>query len=162
MAGWSELEREAPEIAAAARRRLVGDDGIALAFLATARPDGVPHLSPVCPVFGEGDLYLCASDGTPKVRDLREGRAFVLHAMLGPDDEEVQLGGVATEVVDAAAREAVHAAIPFAAFDRDDPIFRLAVDRALWVHWERVGQPDTHAVRRRWRAGAPGGAAPFG
>jgi hypothetical protein len=28
------------------------------------------------------------------------------------------------------------------------PIFRLVVERVLWVHWERVGQPDTRAVRR--------------
>ena len=31
-----------------------------------------------------------------------------------------------------------------------DPIFRLAVERALWVYWECVGQPDTKPIRRRW------------
>ena len=59
---------------------------------------------------------------------------------------------------DPAERAAAHAAIPFAAFATSDPIFRLAIDRALWVHWERVGQPDTRAVRRRWPS-APGGLA---
>jgi len=44
-------------------------------------------------------------------------------------------------------------AIPFAAFQRSDPIFRLSIDRALWVYWERVGQPNTRPVRRRWRSG---------
>ena len=48
---------------------------------------------------------------------------------------------------------AVHAAIPFASFDRADPIFRLGIERALWVYWERAGKPDTKAVRRRWSAG---------
>ena len=36
------------------------------------------------------------------------------------------------------------------AFKTTDPIFRLSVERALWVYWERAGQPDTKAVRRRW------------
>jgi hypothetical protein len=44
----------------------------------------------------------------------------------------------------------VHDAIPFPSFQRTDPIFRLSVERALWVYWERAGQPDTRAVRRRW------------
>ena len=80
MASWAELEVEAPEVGAAGRRLLVGDDGVAIGFLATTAAHGVPHLSPVC------------------------------------------------------------------------PIFCLDIERALWVHWERVGQPDTRPVRRRWRA----------
>ena len=75
--------------AAAARRLLVGDDGVAIAFLATARRDGRPHLSPVCPIFCDADLFLSASERTPKVRDLRDGGGFVLHAFLGEHDEEL-------------------------------------------------------------------------
>ena len=41
-------------------------------------------------------------------------------------------------------------AIPVPAFDRADPIFRLPIERSLWVHWERPGQKDTRAIRRRW------------
>ena len=93
---------------------------------------------------------------SPKVRDLRGNGAFVLHAFLAADDEELQLGGSSTELADPAERDAVHEAIPFPAFDRGDPIFRLEIARALWVYWERVGTPDTKAVRRRWppRSGA--------
>jgi hypothetical protein len=76
----------------------------------------------------------------------------VLHAFLGANDEEFQVAGRAAEVLDETQRSAVHAAIPFAAFQRADPVFRLDVERALWVYWERVGQPDTRAVRRRWTA----------
>jgi len=150
---WAELEEAEPEIAAAARRLMVGEDGVAIAFLATASREAMPHLSPVCPIFCERRLHLCASAHTPKVRDLHGGGAFVLHAFLGENDEELQLGGRAARVDDADERAAVHAAIPFAAFERSDPIFHLDVDRALWVHWERVGEPDTRAVRRRWRRG---------
>lgn len=151
---WSELEREAADLGEAGRRLLIGDDGVAIAFLATADAAGVPHMAPVCPIFCGDDLYLSAGRATVKVRDLRSNGRFVLHAFLGANDEELQVAGRATETTDPAERARVHEAIPFPAFDRDDPIFRLRPERALWVHWERVGQPDTKPVRRRWTAGA--------
>lgn len=153
MTSWADFERGAPEMAAAGRRRLVGEDGVAIGFLATTSPAGVPHLSPVCPIFCGDHLYLSAGTRTPKVRDLRDNGAWVLHAFLGENDEELQLAGCGVEVLDADERASVHEAIPFAAFGRDDPIFRLEIERALWVFWERVGQPDTRAVRRRWSLG---------
>lgn len=152
MTSWADFARRDPELAGAARRRLVGEDGVAIGFLATASGAGVPHLSPVCPVFCGAHLYLSAGTSTPKVRDLRENGAWVLHAFLGENDEELQVAGRSVEVREPAERAAVHEAIPFAAFRREDPIFRLDFERALWVYWERVGQPDTRAVRRRWIA----------
>ncbi|MGH0035743.1 MAG: pyridoxamine 5'-phosphate oxidase family protein [Myxococcota bacterium] len=150
MTRWAEFEASAPELGATGRRLLVGRDGVAIGFLASAAPGGPPHLSPVCPIFCDRDLYLSAGRPTPKARDLREGGGYVLHAFLGENDEEFQVAGSASEVDDLAERRSVHEAIPFAAFDREDPVFRLSVERALWVHWERVGQPDTRPVRRRW------------
>jgi hypothetical protein len=147
---FAAFEAEAPDFAATARRLLVGADGVAIGFLATVSARGRPHLSPVCPIFCGEDLYLSTGAHTPKAGDLRATGAFVLHAFLGKNDEELQLAGRASEVLDAGERARVHAAIPFAAFDRSDPIFRLGIERALWVFWERVGQPDTRAVRRRW------------
>ena len=152
MSSWSEFESAAPDFGAAGRRLLVGADGVAIGFLASVSAAGRPHLSPVCPIFCGGNLYLSAAAHTPKAADLREAGSFVLHAFLGANDEEFQVGGRAGEVIDDSERAAVHAAIPFQAFSRSDPIFRLAIERALWVHWERAGQPDTRAVRRRWPA----------
>jgi hypothetical protein len=140
----------APELADAARRLFVGADGVAIGFLATASAAAQPHLAPVCPVFCGDELYVVAVARSPKAADLRENGAFVLHAFLGASDEELQLSGRAREVGSDAERAAVHAAIPFASFGRADPIFRLGVERALWVYWERAGRPDTKAVRRRW------------
>ena len=150
MPGWMDFERAAPEFAAAGRRLLVGEDGVAIAFLATDGGAAGPHLGPVCPIFCGDHLYLSANDATPKVRDLRTTRRFVLHAFLAANDEEFQVAGRADEVTDPAERASVHAAIPFGAFDRDHPIFRFEIERSLWVYWERVGQPDTRPVRRRW------------
>ena len=152
MPGFHAFEAAAPELAAAAHRLLVGADGVAIGFLATVGAGGLPHLSPVCPVFCGEDLFVVAGAATPKTADLRATGAFVLHAFLGANDEELQLAGRASEVLDAAERALVHASIHFASFDRSDPIFRIDVERALHVYWERPGQPDTKAVRRRWRA----------
>ncbi len=153
MTSWSELERAAPDIAAAGRRLLVGADGVAIGFLATVGAAGAPRIAPVCPIFCGDDLFLGAGARTPKVGDLRRSGAFALHALLAANDEEFQVSGTAVEIVEPEERRAVHEAIPFAASRKQDPIFRLGLERALWVHWERVGQPDTKAVRRRWRAG---------
>lgn len=135
----------------------MGSDGAAIGFLATVSPEGRPHLAPVCPIFCGDELYLSVGAATPKRRDLASGGAYVLHAFLGESDEELQLAGAALEVHDAAERAAVHEAIPFASFQRDDPIFRLGVERCLWCWWENAGQPDTRRVVRRWRADQPGG-----
>lgn len=152
MRTFARFEREAPELAAAARRLLIGADGVAIGFLATASRDARPHLSPVCPIFAGERLYLSAVTQTPKVRDLRANPHYALHAFLGEHDEEIRIRGVAREVNDEAERHAVHEAIRFGAFDRSHPIFELALVRVGWVHWENAGQPDTRAVRRSWSA----------
>ena len=150
MLSWQDFEKEAPQFAAAGRRLLVDDEGVAIGFLASVSADGVPHLAPVCPIFCGAALYLSASARSPKARDLRADGRYVLHAFLGAYDEEFQLAGRGEEVIDEAERAAVHEAILFPSFDRADPIFHLAIERSLWVHWERPGQKDTTAVRRRW------------
>ena len=154
--GWSDFERAAPDFASAARRLFVGEDGVAIGFLATASAGGNPHLGPVCPIFCADHLYLSAGARTPKVRDLRGNPRFALHAFLAANDEELQLRGPVLEITGEAERSAVHEAIPFAAFDRDDPIFRLDVSSSVWVYWENAGQPDTRPVRRRWSATGSG------
>ena len=149
---WQAFEAKAAEIAEAGKRLLIGDDGVAIAFLATASAAGTPHIAPVCPIFCDADLYLSAAAATPKIADLRGNPRYSLHAFLGASDEEFQISGAAREVGDEAERGRVIAAIPFGAFDASHPIFHLSVERALWAHWENPGAPDTRAVRRRWSA----------
>jgi len=153
MSGWQDFEDSAPDLAAAGRRLFVGSDGIAIAFIATAAPGGLPHLSPVCPIFARRGIYLSASASSPKRRDLSDGGSYVLHAFLGENDEELQIAGHAREVTAPYERTAVHEAIEFGSFGRNDPIFELLVERCLWCWWENAGQPDTRPVKRRWRAG---------
>lgn len=147
---WSEFEAKAPDFATAARRLFVGDDGVAIGFLATGTASRGPHLSPVCPIFAGTGLYLSAVTRSPKTSDLRVDPHYALHAFLGPSDEEFQLRGTSVEVTDSAERDAVHQAIAFGSYDASHPVFHFEISSALWVHWENPGQPDTRAVRRRW------------
>jgi hypothetical protein len=158
MVSWSDFEKAASDFATAGRKLLTGPDGVAIGFLASVSRSGAPHLSPVCPIFCGSHLYVSAGGHTPKAADLRASGTYVLHAFLAANDEEFQVTGRALELHDPAERAAVHDAIKFAAFKRADPIYRLSIDRVLWVSWERVGQPDTRAVRRRWSPARGGGA----
>jgi hypothetical protein len=143
---FRKFEGAAPEFGRAGRRLLVGE----VAFLATVSRRGAPRLAPVSPIFSGDHLYVSAGAKTPKRYDLENDGRYVMHAMLGPSDEEFQLAGRGALVTDAAERERVHADFQFQ-FQRDDPVFRLEIERSLWGHWEKVGQPGTYPVRRIFR-----------
>jgi hypothetical protein len=143
---WRAFERVAPEFGRAGRRLLVGE----VAFLATVSRSGDPRLAPVSPIFSGDHIYVSAGAKTPKRYDLEHDGRYVMHAMLGPSDEEFQLAGRGLLVTGAAERAQVHADIQFQ-FQREDPVFRLEIARSLWGHWEKAGQPGTYPVRRRFR-----------
>ena len=73
---------------------------------------------------------------------------YALHALDGADDEEFQISGRARRVEDAREHDAVVAAIPFPAYDAEDPIFELLIERSLAVTWPRPGT----SVKRAWSA----------
>ncbi len=152
MASWGDFEEATPELAASGRRLFAGDDDNAIAFLATVARDGSPRLAPVCPIFCDRHVYLSVGIETPKKFDLLNDGRYVLHAFLGRSDEEFQIAGRA--VLEASAEECdrVQSAIRFV-FKKEDPLFRLEIDRCLWGYWENAGKPNTRPVRRRWRDG---------
>jgi hypothetical protein len=145
---WREFELEAPEFAEAGRRLLTGE----VAYIATVSRAGNPRLAPFCPIFSGDHIYVSAGSRTAKRYDLENDGRYVMHAMLGTSDEEFQLAGRGPLVTDAAERAQVHADIAFQ-FDAVDPVFRLEIERSLWGHWEKVGQPGTYPVRSRYRVG---------
>jgi len=145
---FAALEAAAPAFGAAGRRLLEGE----VAFIATVSRAGNPRLAPFCPIFSGDHVYVSSGAKTAKRHDLQNDGRFVLHALLGRNDEEFQLAGRGVLVADAAERARVHADIRFQ-FDPGDPIFRLEIERALWGHWEKVGQPGTYPVRKRYRVG---------
>jgi hypothetical protein len=151
MGSWSDLERQAPALAAAGRR-LLKVDAMPIAFAATVARGGAPRLAPVCPIFADGQVYLSVGAHTPKADDLARDGRFALHAFLGSADEEFPLSGRASEVVEPGRREAVHRTIKFGAYRGADPIFLLAFERGFHARWENVGRPDTRAIRTAWSA----------
>ena len=149
---WARFEADAGPLAGAGKRLLVGEDGIAIAMIATVARDGHPRMAAVCPIFAGDGLYLSAGAKTPKRFDLHNDGRFVLHAFLGENDEEFQISGSAIAVTRAGEIAEVHAATRFT-FQADDPVFHLLLERCLWGYWEKVGQPGTFAVRKRWSCG---------
>lgn len=148
---WAELKSAEPLFAEAGERLFIGADDVAIGFFTTTSKD-IPRISPVCPVFHANDIYLVAGAATPKIKDLQTNPHYALHAFLGENDEEFRISGRADLVLDLSERSAVHKAIPFASFEKHDPIFRLGVTSILWVYWENVGQVTTRPVRRLWSA----------
>lgn len=105
MATWTEFEKEAPGLAALAKRRLVATG---LMMLATMRRDGFPRISPVEPEV-DGDA-LALHDGylhfgsmrSTKALDLRRDPRCALHTATADKnvgEGDVKLWGRANELL---------------------------------------------------------------
>lgn len=148
MSSWSEFAVEAPSIAE--RGRSLWAQHV-LMYLATVRADGSPRLHPVVPVLADGRIFVAIGDWSPKWRDLERDPRCVLHTLPGDQDDEFVLrcraapGETHRAAVGAAADHVIH---------DDDHIFVFGVEQADLGYWENVGQPNTYAVRHRWRPGS--------
>src|SRR5918994_614425 len=122
---WADLEREAPDVAGVADRVWAGiialsrnerapsdGPGFAVAYLATVRRDGAPRLHPFCPILADGGLFAAIPRQSPKGWDLRRDPRCVVHALPGPDDDELCIRATATDVTtDAATSSLVQAVV---------------------------------------------------
>jgi hypothetical protein len=148
MSRWSEIEDEAPDLAALARRML---DAHVHKTIATLRGDGSPRISGTEVIFAQGDLWFGSMWGARKARDLQRDPRFALHS--GSDDPpgwsgDAKLGGVVEERTD---DEAVFAAV----IGDDKPpgpahLFRCDIRELSVV---RLGEPADHLVIESWHAG---------
>lgn len=77
MASWSEIEAEAPELAARARELL---DAHVHKTLATLRADGSPRISGTEARFYDGDLWFGSMPNAVKARDLLRDPRFAIHS----------------------------------------------------------------------------------
>ncbi len=153
MATWDEFATAAPEIAEAGLQLL---ERFGLAYLATVRRDGAPRVHPVCPFIAQGRLFVATNPASPKLRELRAGGLYMLHALPGDDEYEFSVRGRATEITDAATRAlAIDGAALFGdgtlRITDDEALFEYGIDEAHSAYWENVGQPNTRPVRSRWR-----------
>ena len=100
VARWSEVEQEAPELAAAAREFL---DAGKHKTLATLRRDGSPRISGSEAEIRDGDLWLGSMWQAVKARDLQRDPRFALHsASVDPPAwrGDAKLAGRVEEVTD--------------------------------------------------------------
>jgi len=67
-------------------------------WLATAQPDGRPHVMPVLAVWLDGALYFCAGDSTRKAKNLAHDPRCVITT--GGDDSDLVLEGTSAKVRD--------------------------------------------------------------
>ena len=146
---WDELAQSDPELATAGRRLLERGAKAPIGFLATSSPSGLPRISPVCPIFCAGEMYLSVGAHTPKVKDLLQSGRYALHTFPGGSDEEFRVSGHAELVSDPDERARVHASIRFPVFNPGDPVFRLQLESCLWSRWD--GPSERPSQRRTWR-----------
>ncbi len=77
---WGEFRQAAPKLADLGEDRLDRRTGVLL--IGTIRKDGTPRISPVEPVFSDGDLYLGMMWRSRKALDLLRDSRFALHNTL--------------------------------------------------------------------------------
>jgi hypothetical protein len=172
VATWAQFEREAPEVAEvgaglwpgplALHRRESVPEGVprfAISYLATVRRDGGPRVHPFCPILADGRLFGAIPRSSPKGWDLRRDPRCVIHALPGPDDDELCIRALAREVTShASIRAAIGAAVGRSEIGgmiesvSRDPLFEFDLRQVDVARWVDVGLPGTYAVRRQWRA----------
>jgi hypothetical protein len=146
MAGWSDFEQGAPELARDVAERLTARP----AYLATVDARGAPRVHPVSPIVGGGRLFLFMEPTSPKGEDIRARGSFALHSGVLDNEGgggEAFVRGRGVPVEDVTVRQvAASAAVYTPPLDRYI-LFELGVDEARATEYV-----DGLPHHRRWRA----------
>ena len=137
---WGELARRQPRLAALGLQRL-GEPGVVL--VGTVRSDGTPRISPVEPLFWEGDLWLSMLWGSRKAADLfRDPRVLVHSIVTGRDGSlgefKVRGNAVAERASSVQARyaAAVQAELGWAPTPGRFHLFRIDVADVTFIRYD--------------------------
>jgi hypothetical protein len=146
VASWSEVEAQAPELAARARELL---DAFTHKTLATLRRDGSPRISGTEVQFRDGELYIGSMWKAVKALDLQRDPRFALHS--GSADPPGWRGDakVAGRFVEETEPERVAEAGADAPPQRSHR-FRADITELVVV---RLGDPADHLVIESWHEG---------
>jgi Pyridoxamine 5'-phosphate oxidase len=133
MASWREVEREAPELAARARRHF---DANKHKTLATLRRDGSPRISGIELSFSDGELWFGSMRQAVKALDLQRDPRLAVHSASDGDDfqGDAKLAGTAEEV----------------SADGPGAGHRFRVDITELVVTSLGGDPPDHLVIESW------------
>jgi hypothetical protein len=135
VASWSEVEAQAPELAARARSLF---DGFTHKTLATLRRDGSPRISGTEVEFSDGEAWIGSMWRAVKAIDLQRDPRFAIHSG-SPDPPDwpgdAKVAGTAEEVTEPGA---------------ESHRFRLNITELVVV---RLGDPADHLVIEAWHEG---------
>ncbi|HUF54382.1 MAG TPA: pyridoxamine 5'-phosphate oxidase family protein [Dehalococcoidia bacterium] len=148
MASWGEFSESEPEMAKVLESSLAW---IPITYLATTRKEGSPRVHPICPIIGKGRMFVAVNESSPKRFDLRNDGRYAMHALPGKDDAEFYMTGRVTMIEDAPSRELCVKSAAHTVHE-EDWIFEFELERVMTAYWEKVGEPDTYAVRKFWHA----------
>jgi hypothetical protein len=140
MASWSEIESDAPDLAARARGLF---DAHVHKTLATLRRDGSPRISGIEIEFKDGELWFGSMWLGVKALDLRRDPRYALHSgSADPSADwegDAKVAGRAEEITD-----------PERAKPGSSHLFRADVDELVIV---AVGTPRDHLLIETWHPG---------
>jgi hypothetical protein len=135
VASWSEVETQAPELAALARSFF---DPLTHKTLATLRRDGSPRISGTEVEFSDGEAWLGSMWRAVKALDLQRDPRFAIHSgSPNPDNwrGDAKIAGRAEDVTEPGA---------------NSHRFRLDIAELVVV---RLGEPADHIVIEAWHEG---------
>jgi pyridoxamine 5'-phosphate oxidase-like protein len=148
VAAWGAFAADAPEMAGRGAALL----GIGVAFIATTAIDGSPRVHPFTPHISEGRLLAFVGTHTVKYHNLRRDARYSVHAMLGKDDEEFVVTGLAVVSDDWASRmQAAVEARKINMTSKNDMAFEFTIEFAHWAIWRGLGTPDIRREAEAWR-----------
>ena len=152
MSTWTDIEADAPELAATVRARFQAHG---MGLLATLRRDGSPRISGIEPLFALGELWMGMMPGSRKAADVVRDPRFALHSATTDKDVthgDAKVGGVLVEVHDddefARFVEAFAAANGYSGPPERFPLFKADVKEV-----STVKPAGDHLDIESWREG---------
>jgi hypothetical protein len=145
MPSWSEVEQEAPQLAALAREYF---DASVHKTMGTIRRDGSPRISGTEMNFRDGELWLGSMPGAVKALDLRRDPRFALHSASADPPAwkgDAKLAGRVEEITDPARIVEINGPQRTGSH-----LFRCDITELVVV---RLGDPADHLVIDSWHAG---------
>jgi hypothetical protein len=137
---WNDFERQVPTLAELGRGRL-GDPGVVL--VGTIRRDGSPRVSPVEPLFWNGDLWLSMGWGTRKAADLLRDPRILVHSIITDREGtsgEYKVRGHAIAVDDGSVQQRYAETVATKLGWRPEPgrfhLFRVEIDDVTFIRWD--------------------------
>jgi hypothetical protein len=137
---WSEFEQLEPRLADLGRTML-GDPGVVL--VASIRRDGSPRLSPVEPLFWDGELWLSMGWRTRKADDLQRDSRVLVHSIVTNREGtagEYKVRGRVVPTEDLALQRAYADVVSSELGWQPEPgrfhLFRIDVDDVTFIRWD--------------------------